>query len=358
MTKSKGENTAPSPAISKQMRSFMPYAIFTTFVFMILSAYLLPFGYMVITALKSKGVSASPSAPLWPAIESTFTYEGKEYDLYKVPDENGVTHNWAMFKKGREESLFLDPENPDAGPVTWVGKWRTLDRVWKFYINWGNFVRVWTELRMPLLLWNTVVIATLGTIGTTVSCTIVAYGFSRFRFPGKDAIFTVLIGTIILPGFVTLIPTYTIFYRMGWVGTWLPLIVPHFFANAFNVFLLRQFFMTIPHALDEAAMIDGANPLQILVKVVLPQSLPVIVAVAVGHFLWSWNNYFDPLIYLLSERDLHPIALGIQSYNSLYGTEPHLIQASSLLGLLLPVALFFFAQRYFIQGIVFTGVEK
>ena len=211
---------------------------------------------------------------------------------------------------------------------------------------------------MPLLLWNTVVIATLSSIGTTISCTAVAYGFSRFRFPGKSAIFTILIGTIILPGFVTLVPTYTIFYRIGWVGTWLPLIVPHFFANAYNVFLLRQFFMTIPRALDEAAMIDGANPLQTLISVILPQSLPVIVAVAVGHFLWSWNDYFNPLIYLISERDLQPIALGIQSYNSLYGTEPHLIQASSLLGLLLPVIVFFLAQRYFIRGIVFTGVEK
>jgi len=291
----------------------MSYALFTLFAFMILSAYLSPFGYMVVTGIKSKDVIAEPTAPLWPAIESTFTYEDKEYEIYRVPTEDGKVHNWAMYKKRREESQFLDPENPEARPITWVGRWRTLDRDWQFHINWGNFTRAWSELRMPLLLWNTIVIATLSSIGTTISCTVVGYGFSRFRFPGKNLLFSILIGTIILPGFVTLVPTYTIFFRIGWVGTWLPLIVPHFFANAYNVFLLRQFFMTIPRELDEAAMIDGANPIQTLISVILPQSLPVIVAVAVGHFLWSWNDYFNPLIYLLSERDLHPIALGIQS---------------------------------------------
>ncbi len=357
-SKSDIRQTGFSTVISKQMRGFMAKATFTLFLLMILTAYLSPFGYMMVTAAKSSAVSAEPSAPLWPAVKSTFTYQGKEYDIYKVPTEDGVIHEWGMVKKGREESTFLDPQNPEAGPIPWKGRWRTLDRSWKFSINWGNFTRAWNELRMPLLLFNTIIIALLSSLGTTVSSVAVAYGFSRFRIPGKNFIFTILIATVILPGFVTLVPTYTIFYRIGWVGTWLPLIVPHFFANAYNVFLLRQFFMTIPREMDEAAMIDGANPLRTLISVILPQSVPVIVAVAVGHFLWSWNDYFTPLIYLASERDLQPIALGIQRYNSLYGTEPPLIQASSLLGLLLPVIVFFFAQRYFLQGIVFTGVEK
>ncbi|MFQ6100335.1 MAG: carbohydrate ABC transporter permease [Anaerolineae bacterium] len=351
--------TAHSSVIVRQTRFFMAVASFTLFVLMILTAYLSPFGYMIITAFKNKEMIADVTAPrLWPATEATFTYEGKEYKIYQVPTDDGKIHDWAMFKPGREESLFLDPENPEAGPIQWTGKWRTLEREWTFSLQWSNFSRAWEELRMPLLLRNTAAIAGLGAIGTTLSCIAVAYGFSRFRIPGKNAIFTILIGTMILPGFVTLVPTYTIFYRMGWVGTWLPLIVPHFFANAYNVFLLRQFFMTIPRDLDEAAMIDGASPLRTLISVILPQSVPVIIAVAVGHFLWAWNDYFTPLIYLSSERDLQPIALGIQKYNSLYGTEPHLIQASSLLGLLLPVIVFFVAQRFFLRGIVFTGVEK
>lgn len=356
--KSKPARTTHSSVVARRMRSFMATASFTLFALMILTAYLSPFGYMVVTGFKHKDVIAEPTAPLWPAVESTFTYEGKKYEIFLVPTEDGEVHKWAMFKKGREESLFLDPENPEAGPIQWTGRWRTLKRDWHFSINWGNFTRAWRELRMPLLLRNTVAIAGLGAIGTVLSCIAVAYGFSRFRIPGKTAIFTILVGTIILPSFVTLVPTYTLFYRIGWVGTWLPLIVPHFFANAYNVFLLRQFFMTIPRELDEAAMIDGAGPLRTLISVILPQSIPVVIAVGVGHFLWAWNDYFTPLIYLLSERDLQPIAIGIQSYNSLYGTEPHLIQASSMLGLLLPVIVFFVAQRFFLRGIVFTGVEK
>jgi len=347
-----------STAIAKSMRPFMARASFTLFAMMILTVFLSPFGYMLVTSFKTKETLSEPNAPLWPAKEATFSYEGKDLEIFIVPTDDGQEHRWAMYKKGREESLFIDPENLEAGPIQWTGKWRTLERDFDFFLNWGNFSRVWTELRMPLLLRNTVAIAGLGALGTVLSCTAVGYGFSRFRIPGKNLLFTILVGTIILPSFVTLIPTYTIFHRIGWVGTWLPLIVPHFFANAYNVFLMRQFFLTIPRELDEAAMIDGAGPFRILISIILPQSLPVIIAVGLGHFLWSWNDYFTPLIYLLSERDLQPIALGIQGYNSLYGTEPQLIQASSLLGLILPIAVFFIMQKFFMRGLVFTGVEK
>ncbi|MBI9044971.1 MAG: carbohydrate ABC transporter permease [Anaerolineaceae bacterium] len=347
-----------SSALNRQIRPFMTAATFSLFALLILMIFLSPFAYMVVTSFKTKETLSEPNAPLWPAKENTFNYEGEDLEVYLVPTDDGETHKWAILKQGREESTFIDINNPEAGPFNWTGKWRTLERDWIFTLNWGNFTRAWKELRMPLLLRNTVIIAGMGSLGTVISCVMVGYGFSRFRIPGKNAFFTILIGTIILPSFVTLVPTYTIFYRLGWVGTWLPLIVPHFFANAYNVFLLRQFFMTIPKELDEAAMIDGAGPLRTLISIILPQSLPVIVAVGIGHFLWSWNDYFTPLIYLLSERDLQPIALGIQGYNSLYGTEPQLIQASSLLGLLLPVIVFFFVQRFFIRGIVFTGVEK
>ena len=168
----------------------------------------------------------------------------------------------------------------------------------------------------------------------------------------------ILIATIILPRQVTLIPTYAIFQRLGWVGTWLPLIVPHFFANAFNVFLLRQYFLTIPREMDEAAMIDGASPPRVLWSVILPQAWPVIIAVCVSHMIFAWNDYFEPLIYLRSEPQLQPISVGIQEFNFIYATRPDLLQAVSLLALLLPVLVFFLAQRYFMQGVVFTGVDK
>jgi multiple sugar transport system permease protein len=186
----------------------------------------------------------------------------------------------------------------------------------------------------------------------------VAYAFARFPIPGKNILFIILIGTIILPSQVTLIPTYAFFAKIGWTGTWLPLIVPHFFANAYNVFLLRQFFMTLPRELDEAAMIDGATPFQVLTKVIIPQAWAAIISVGLFHFIFAWNDFFTPLIYLLGKPELQPISVGVQIFNFQYGPRPELVQATSLMALALPVIIFFFAQKIFMRGVVITGVEK
>jgi multiple sugar transport system permease protein len=195
-------------------------------------------------------------------------------------------------------------------------------------------------------------------IGTLLSSICVAYAFARFPLPGKNILFLVLISTIIIPPQVTLIPTYAFFAKIGWTGTWLPLIIPHFFANAYNVFLLRQYFLTLPRQLDEAAMIDGASPLQVLLRVIIPQSWPVIISVAMFHFIFAWNDYFNPLIYLLGKSDLQPISVGVQVFNFQYGAHPELVQATSLLAMALPLVMFFLAQRFFMRGVVITGVEK
>ena len=207
-------------------------------------------------------------------------------------------------------------------------------------------------------MFNTIALAVIGGIGTIVSCTLVAYGFARFRFPGRGFLFLLLLSTIFLPAAVTLIPTYTIFVNLGWVGTWLPLLVPAFFANAYDVFLLRQYFLTIPRELDDAAKIDGAGPLRILMSVIVPNSWPVIVAVAIFHLVYSWNLYFEPLLYLSTAPDLQPISLGLSKFNDIYGSEPQYIQAATLMTIVIPLVVFFFAQRAFMRGIVITGVEK
>lgn len=155
-----------------------------------------------------------------------------------------------------------------------------------------------------------------------------------------------------------IIPTYTFFQRIGWVGSWLPLVVPSFFANAYDVFLLRQYFLTLPRELDEAAMMDGAGPIRILLSVILPQSLPVLMAVTVFHIVFAWNDFFGPLIYLSTNRDSWPISVALSNFNGIYGNQPQLIQAGALMALVLPMLLFFAAQRFFIQGIVVTGVDK
>jgi multiple sugar transport system permease protein len=190
------------------------------------------------------------------------------------------------------------------------------------------------------------------------SCTLVAYGFARFRFPGRGLLFTILIATIFLPAAVTIIPTYTMFSSIGWVGTWLPLLVPTFFANAYDVFLLRQYMLTLPREMDEAAAIDGAGPFRTLVSVILPQAWPVIVAVAIFHLVYSWNDFFNPLIYLSTAREKWSISVALTTFNGIYGQQPQLIQAGALMALILPMILFFVAQRFFVQGIVITGVDK
>jgi multiple sugar transport system permease protein len=171
-------------------------------------------------------------------------------------------------------------------------------------------------------------------------------------------LFIVLISTIILPIQVTIIPLFTFFTRIGWIGTWLPLLVPAFFANAYDVFLLRQYFMTIPRELDEAAMIDGASPFRVLRSVIIPQARPAIAAVTLFHFFYVWNDYFTPLIYLSGHEDLYPISVGLGKLVGTFARAPSLAMASAVMALALPVIIFFFAQRQFMQGVVITGVEK
>jgi multiple sugar transport system permease protein len=334
----------------------MGKATVSLFACLVLVVFLSPFAYMTATALKSPTqISSGNALPLSPI---TFEYQGEAYPVYRVPAEDGAVHDWALIRKGREESTFIDPANPDAGEIVWVGRWRTLEPAMHLDPQFGNFAEAWDEIGFPRLLFNTFAIAILGVIGTLLSSIAVAYGFARFPIPGKNVLFMVLIGTIVLPTFVTLVPTYTFFSRIGWTGTWLPLIVPHFFANAYNVFLLRQFFMTIPRELDEAAMIDGASPFTILTRVIVPMSTPVIVAVALSHFVFAWNDYFSPLIYLLGSPDLWPISVAIQQFNYAFGTRPHLVQATSLMGMIIPVVIFFFSQKVYLRGVVFTGVDK
>lgn len=355
----------PSPAVNTspfyalQLRKFTLSSIVTLFACLALGVYLLPFANMVMVALSSQEqLSQAANESVIPSSPVTFEYNGESYDVYKVPMEDGSTAQWALIRPGRRSSEMLDINNPDAGVFTWQGNWRTLDPVRVTSFAWENFSIAWNAINFPRLFTNTLIIAVTGMIGTLLSCIAVAYAFARFPIPGKNYLFIILIGTIILPSQVTLIPTYAFFAAIGWTNTWLPLIVPHFFANAYNVFLLRQYFLTLPRELDEAAMIDGAGPLGILLRVIIPQSWPVIIAVGVFHFVWAWNDYFGPLIYLIGKPELQPVSVGVQVFNFQYGPRPELVQATSMMALVLPLIIFFLAQRVFMRGVVITGVEK
>jgi multiple sugar transport system permease protein len=356
ITHSEAVNTAPH--YSEQLKRFAVVGLLMLFTTILTLAFLLPFANMLIIAVKSPSQEATnASSPILPVEPQTFNYQGQDYPLYNVPLDSG-TKQLALVSPHRQNSDFVDPSNPSAGTLTWQGNWRILDPVYNLKLHFENFQLAWDKINFLLLFRNTLVIAVAGMIGTLLSSICVAYAFARFPIPGKNVLFIILIGTIILPGQVTLIPTYAFFNKIGWTGTWLPLIVPHFFANAYNVFLLRQYFLTLPKALDEAAMIDGASPFQVLTKVIIPQSWPAIITVGLFHFIFAWNDFFSPLIYLLGKPDLLPISVGVQEFNFAYGPHPELVQATSLMAMVLPLIIFFFAQRFFMRGIVITGVEK
>jgi multiple sugar transport system permease protein len=346
-----------TPKQRARLRKTLKVVWTTSFAILVVVAFLMPLGYGVTMALKTDTQISKAGAPLWPASERTFTYEGKTYEIYLVPTESGI-EEWALVTKRREESWFLDPDNPEAGLIHWEGRWRTLERAWEPDPEWSNFREAWDTIDYPLLLRNTLMYAVLSTFGAVFSAAVVAYGFARFPIPNKGILFMVVIATIILPPAVTLIPTYAFFYRIGWVGTWLPLIVPAYFSNGYNVFLLRQFFLTIPRELDDAATIDGASPLRIFTDIILPNSKSALVAVGLFHFFYCWNDFFGPLIYLAGHPEKFPITVGLTAFNHLYSQSANLIQAASLIAVIVPLIVFFVAQRYFVQGVVITGVEK
>jgi multiple sugar transport system permease protein len=313
---------------------------------------------VVATSFKLDSQLTTIGAPLWPADPAVWEYEGEEYPLYMVPTEDGGTRRLAMVQPHREDSEMMDPAHPEQGVFTVQGRWRTWQAVYRLAPKLENFTTAWDQVEFPLLFRNSLLLSTISTIGTLIACVLVAYGFTRFQLPGKNILFVILISTIVLPPQATIIPLYILFHRLGWTGTWLPLLVPAFFANAYDTFLLRQYFMSIPRELDEAAMLDGADPFRILVSVIIPQAVPAITAVAIFHFFFVWNQYFEPLVYLLGNEDLYPVSVGIGQYVTTFSTYPGRSAATAVLTMALPAVMFFLAQRQFMQGIVITGVEK
>jgi ABC-type glycerol-3-phosphate transport system permease component len=225
-------------------------------------------------------------------------------------------------------------------------------------LHWENFTNALTIMPFFRYTLNTLIITIACIIGTLLSASLVAYGFARLRFPGRDILFFLLLSTMMIPGQVTLIPTFILFRYLGWVDTFLPLTVPAFLGGgAFAVFMLRQFFMTIPMELDEAATIDGCSPLGIYWKIFLPLSKPALGTLAIFVFMGCWNDFLGPLIYINS-MDKWTITLGLNAFlGHTGGVEWNLMMAASLVFLLPCLIIFFLAQKAFVQGIVVSGVK-
>jgi multiple sugar transport system permease protein len=224
-------------------------------------------------------------------------------------------------------------------------------------IRWDNYVQAFSQADLGRYILNTLSIALPSVLGAVLSNALVAYGFSRVRWPGRDAVFAIVLATLILPGFVTFIPLYIIFSRLDWINTYLPLIVPVFLANPFFIFMLRQFFLGLPVELSDAAKVDGASELEIFWKIILPLAKPALAVVALFQFIGSWNDYFGPLIYL-NDTELFTVSLGIANMRGTYGFMNYAwIMAATVITVLPIVILFFFAQRTFIEGIALTGLK-
>jgi ABC-type glycerol-3-phosphate transport system permease component len=226
-------------------------------------------------------------------------------------------------------------------------------------IVWRNYPDALYARGVPMLhfLKNTMIITVLATIGGLLTASLAGFGFARLRFPGRNVLFSLCLATLMLPGIVTLIPEFLLYKQLGWLNTFLPLIVPWSLGgHAFGIFLFRQYCMSIPMDFDEAARVDGANAFRIWWSIILPLSKPVLATIAILAFIHHWNDFLRPLVFLL-DKDLRTLAIGLRLFRSEYLVQWNLMMAASALMLLPILILFFSAQRYFVQGIVMTGVK-
>ncbi|MBO7393750.1 MAG: carbohydrate ABC transporter permease [Abditibacteriota bacterium] len=243
-------------------------------------------------------------------------------------------------------SSFKAPEFVFADPV------QIIPKPWLF----SNYSTAFEKLPFALYTWNTVKITALCILGQILSCSLVAFGFARLRFPFRNTLFVILLSTMMLPAQVTMIPQFKIFSSLGMYDTFCPLIIPSFLGSAYMIFLLRQYFMTIPMEMDEAARIDGATTFQTYWKILMPQIKPALATVAILAFMGTWNDFLGPLIYLSSPAK-RTLALGLYAFQGQYSTDWNYLMAASTVTMIPLLIVFFAGQKYFIQGVVISGVK-
>ncbi len=248
--------------------------------------------------------------------------------------------------------IWLISTSLKTGPQTFLMPPRWIPQP----VVWANYPQAFQAVPFDHYFWNTFQIVVFATLGTLLTSSMAAFAFARLRFPYRNALFLLVLSTIMLPSIVKLIPTFIVFRWLGWINTLLPLIVPYWLGgSAFFIFLFRQFFMTIPYELDEAARMDGAGNYRIYWSILLPLSKPIIATVAVFSFINHWNDFFEPLIYLQSPSKW-TMAIGLLGFKDLYATSWNLMMAASTAMILPLLVLFFFAQRYFVSGIQMSGI--
>ncbi len=361
-------------------------------------AFVAPFAWMIVTSLKPVEQAMS-LPPDWIPREYDAVIAGRRVEVtkdYELRQAGEVVEMTAGEDAGRR--VFLSAHQLAAGAGPWrvvhsvaPGWWHVTERLgegrgaepprWdivppeaitsRVRLRWVNYPDALARLggdtggddpaarlgrvSFWVFLGNSLTVCLLGVAGTVLSNAIVAYGFARLKWRGRDAFFAVTLATMMVPFPVLMVPLYGVFRGFGWIGTLLPLWVPAFFGSAFNIFLMRQFFRTIPEELSEAARIDGCSEWRIFWRIVLPLSKPVLATAALLHFLYAWNDFMAPLLYL-TRKSTYTLSLALQSYESQTGgVQWHYLMAASAVTVLPVVVLFFFTQKVFIQGIATTG---
>jgi multiple sugar transport system permease protein len=240
----------------------------------------------------------------------------------------------------RLDKLFEEP--PQLWPDPWI---------------WQNYIDMWETGPFANWIVNSLILVALGMLGQTLVSIFVAYGFARTQFPGRNQLFVLILATLMLPGHVTIVPKFVMFRTVGLLDSLWPVALPDLWGQAFYIFILRQFYLTLPLELDEAAEIDGANLLQVLFRVVIPLSKPAIATVAVFNFIGKWNEFFEPFVFIQTPEKL-TLAVGIRWFRTQYGTEFQMLMAASIVSVAPIVIVFFFAQKQFIRGIALTGIKS
>ncbi|MBN1580115.1 MAG: carbohydrate ABC transporter permease [Anaerolineae bacterium] len=329
-------------------------------VFAIGLLFLTPAVWMFFTAFKSdKDVFRFPPT-LLPYDTQTVVIDGESWPLYNVP-VNGEIRQLAQVKVDEGQATFVNPDDPSEVIEM---RARYAEPVLAIKFQWHNFVDAMNRSARPGIrvnfwtyLKNSLIYAVLAIVGTLFSCTPVAYGFSRLRWPGREIVFLLVLSTMMLPYQVTMIPLYLLFTEtLGWGNSLLPLVVPTFFANPYDIFLLRQFFRSIPEEMADAARVDGASELHIFFRIILPLSKPILATITVFTFLWAWNDFLGPLLYL-NNPEKFTLALGLQDFQGQRNTEWNLLMAAAVVFTIPIIIAYFFAQRTFVEGIKLTGTK-
>ncbi len=318
----------------------------------------IPFYWLITTSLKPDERSQQFPPDLIPMQQSEVKIDSRDRKVYfhgegedKIKVAKLAELEDGVFKvrvlDGSDDEVLVDGSKlvPDLHFVL----------LWENYSDAISFLP--EEYRGGLMpLWNTVLVTALNIFGTIFSSSLVAFAFARLRWPGRDVLFIVMLATMMVPAAVTMLPVFLIFRYLGWIDTLYPLWVPAFFGVGFNIFLLRQFFMTIPNDLEDAAKIDGCGYFTIYWRIMLPLIKPALAALTIFAFMASWNDFMRPLIYLSSPEKM-TLAYALQLFQGAYGGEPGMMMASATMVMLPVLAVFFFTQRYMIQGVTLTGMK-